>query len=183
MSTRSIIARQVGDGWEGRYHHSDGYPSGVGKALYDAYNGHFKQDISKMLSYLIDEHPAGWSNLVGADLRKKTGFRKDRAMQKTLARRSRGEITWEQYRSIENYPECYCHGERREPADLRTSEEAERCDHYGDIEWLYVISQGDRPVLSIFDLPPGRATLVAQVDLQGPEPDWQNIERRSHQAA
>ena len=24
MSTRSCIARPVGDGWEGRYHHSDG---------------------------------------------------------------------------------------------------------------------------------------------------------------
>lgn len=32
MSTRSAIARPAGDGWEGRYHHFDGYPSGVGAA-------------------------------------------------------------------------------------------------------------------------------------------------------
>jgi len=67
MATRAIIARQRGDGWEGRYHHWDGYPPGLGAALYDLYNGHFQRDIGRMLAVLIDDHPAGWSSIIDAD--------------------------------------------------------------------------------------------------------------------
>ncbi len=76
MSTRSVIARQAGDGFIGRYHHSDGYPSGVGAAIYKLYNGYFKQDAKRMLEVLIDEHPAGWSTIVGSGLGEVTDFSK-----------------------------------------------------------------------------------------------------------
>jgi hypothetical protein len=57
MSTRSCIAYTYGDGWRGRYTHSDGYPTGRGPDVYaflqargfDAYKA------------LIDDHPAGFS--------------------------------------------------------------------------------------------------------------------------
>ena len=42
MSTREVIARQKGDVFEGRYHHWDSYPSGLGKALWELANGTFK---------------------------------------------------------------------------------------------------------------------------------------------
>jgi hypothetical protein len=45
MSTRAVIARQTDPDdpgcWEGRYHHWDGYPSGLGRALWHAYHSIF----------------------------------------------------------------------------------------------------------------------------------------------
>jgi hypothetical protein len=61
MSTRCAIARVVADHWEGIYSHFDGYPEWMGphlwKLLHETYNG----DVQRMLAYLIDEHPGGWS--------------------------------------------------------------------------------------------------------------------------
>lgn len=63
MSTRSIIGRPAGDGFEGRYHHSDGYPSGLGFELHRRYREVYGGDVARMTAHLIDEHPAGWSSL------------------------------------------------------------------------------------------------------------------------
>lgn len=35
MSTNSVLAIQDGDGWRGRYCHSDGYPTHVGRVLWN----------------------------------------------------------------------------------------------------------------------------------------------------
>ena len=67
VSTRGVIARQKGDAFEGRYHHWDSYPSGLGKALWELAHNEFKGDIEGMLRILIDEHPAGWSTIVNKD--------------------------------------------------------------------------------------------------------------------
>lgn len=67
MSTRSVIARKNGTGFTGVYHHWDGYPSGLGATLFELRNKHFKGDTAAMLAFLIDEHPAGWSTINGAD--------------------------------------------------------------------------------------------------------------------
>jgi hypothetical protein len=67
MSTRSVIARKTQSGFIGVYHHWDGYPSGLGATLFEVRNGYFKGDTQKMLQFLIDEHPAGWSTIVAAD--------------------------------------------------------------------------------------------------------------------
>jgi len=53
MATRGVIARKTEDGFEGRYHHFDSYPTGLGETLFDLYNGHFKKDLTAMLKYLI----------------------------------------------------------------------------------------------------------------------------------
>ena len=86
MSTRSVIARPMGDGFNGRYHHWDGYPSGLGAELYwlaqpndyramaglppTPWNG----DIEAMLKVLLDDHPAGWSTLERKDFRFAPGY-------------------------------------------------------------------------------------------------------------
>lgn len=67
MSTRSVIAEPHGDGFRGRYHHFDGYPSGVGAQLWELYHGHFTDDGEAMRQYLITDEPQGWSNIIGAD--------------------------------------------------------------------------------------------------------------------
>jgi hypothetical protein len=69
MSTRSIVARPDAEhGWEGRYVHSDGYPTGVGKHLFEQYHVHFEGHPDLMAAKLVDGEPIGWSALAGYDL-------------------------------------------------------------------------------------------------------------------
>lgn len=65
MSTRSIIARKKGNGFEGVYHHWDGYPEGVGQTLFKVNKKIFAGDTERMLKFLIDEHKGGWSTING----------------------------------------------------------------------------------------------------------------------
>ena len=64
MSTRAVIARAVSEGkFAGRYHHSDGYGTGLGDTLIALYRRHFQRNLERMLQYLIDEHPVfRWSS-------------------------------------------------------------------------------------------------------------------------
>lgn len=69
MSTRAIIARWTPATtvtWEGRYHHYDGYPTGLGRQLHQLHHGHFNGDTDAMKRVLIEEH-TGWSTINGAD--------------------------------------------------------------------------------------------------------------------
>lgn len=74
MSTRGAIARPVGEGFEGRYHHWDSYPEGLGATLFYLRNGFFGGDTDALLAYLVDSHPAGWSTINGKDLTRDPGF-------------------------------------------------------------------------------------------------------------
>ncbi|MFH1141301.1 MAG: hypothetical protein V1724_06525 [Chloroflexota bacterium] len=62
MSTRGVIARAKGDGWEGVYHHWDSYPTGLGKRLWTALHQEFHGNVEAFLSYVVDTHRAGWSS-------------------------------------------------------------------------------------------------------------------------
>ena len=62
MSTRSCIARRKGDGFEGVYHHWDGYPTGLGATLWGLAQ---EKDSGLLLEELINKHPAGWSTING----------------------------------------------------------------------------------------------------------------------
>lgn len=156
MSTRAAIARPAADGgWEGRYHHFDGYPTGLGKALFDLYHGHFNRDVRAMQKFLIDDHPAGWSSIIGTDFTLPPGF-------------NRG-----------NQPKCYCHGDRSEGPF-----EPLRCkgsDHHGDhcdgsecdpvwIEWAYVLGPEG---MAVYGHGHRLLTSVAWSDT----PDWEAIRR------
>lgn len=67
MGTRGIIAKPDGDGWMGRYHHWDSYPSGLGVTLLSVYDSVFDGDVDAMIEYLVDGEPVGWSTINGAD--------------------------------------------------------------------------------------------------------------------
>lgn len=76
MSTRSVIARKLEDAdnaygctWQGRYHHSDGYPSGLGAFLQKALHEQFFDNLKFMLYMLLDTKTAecGWSFILDAD--------------------------------------------------------------------------------------------------------------------
>jgi hypothetical protein len=67
MATRSIIAKRTEHGWEGRYHHWDGYPTGLGAGLIEHVH---KYGAEFVIQKLIDEEPVGWSTVIERDLTK-----------------------------------------------------------------------------------------------------------------
>lgn len=196
MSTRACIARKTGPTtFQGVYHHWDGYPTALGATLWSLYHGHFKRDLEKMLSLLIDEHPAGWSTINNAD------FKLPAAYQEAKYRKKRnGDNDYS--KPIPHGPICYCHGGRHEEASPVTEE-----DDCG-MEWAYVFglekklmhvlervytdnavstggaNLGGKHMVGMFGCgAPGhqRWQDLAAVALDGPEPDWESL--RSVQAA
>jgi hypothetical protein len=198
MGTRSIIARAKGDGWEGRYHHWDGYPSGLGAGLYDHYHRSFGRNLKRMLEVLIDEHPSGWSTINGADFSLPIGFQDHTDPCKICGREYSDHLEWPAgfgagqgvasiggmalghpharipYEEQQQFAQCYCHGTRNEDRDdLRTHDQP----HGFREEYLYVLSmkQGvgiGRNRMLVFDTHYGMDILIGEVDLDEPEPDW-----------
>lgn len=150
MSTHGAIARLTAPGrWVGRYHHSDSYPSGLGRTLFRLYHEVFNRDLTAMLKMLIDDHPAGWSSIVDKDFNHPTGYQ----------RYSLG-------------PSCYCHGERSEPADTYT----ERSDMV--MAWAYAFdTKTDSMLVYRFNWGNTLWELRETVALRGDEPDWDRMER------
>lgn len=67
MTTRGMIAIPIedGDAAIGVFHRYDAYPTGLGVALVKARQAH--KDFRSFVRTLIFDHPAGWSEIVGAD--------------------------------------------------------------------------------------------------------------------
>ena len=162
MSTRSIIAFGTGLGdCRSTYHHWDGYPAGLGQALYKLYQ---EWGAERMEHTLIEEHPSGWSNIVDVDWENTPGFH-----------------------TYGNGPQCYCHGERSDgPLDIPSPVPA----GYMGSEWLYLVCpdrtmhiyEALRPkgehATGAFGVNPGAQVwqLVATVALGGPAPDWEAMQ-------
>lgn len=192
MSTRGAIARLtnvVPLCFAGRYHHWDSYPSGLGRTLWHLYHGPFKRDLKKMLNILIDEHPAGWSTINGADFTLTAGFDEWNP-----------DVEQPDVEQMDR-PQCYCHGDRNEEEWLVTEENAAG----SGVEWVYVFTSvgandpakevsiqrydtmlvlssytqsGDK-MIGMFGQGDSEAVwlLVAIIDLDDPEPDWEHLER------
>jgi len=154
MSTRAIIARPRGDGFVGRYHHWDGYPTGLGAALWELANTQFKGNLSGMLEVLLDKHKAGWSTIMG---------------QRGAADFSE-PIGWSETHDT-NQPQCYCHGGRHEKAQVFDSTQKETW-----CEWAYVITQTTE-TMAVLVRAGGEWRLVDVVKLIQ-KPDWKAIELR-----
>lgn len=166
MSTRSCIARLTGpNAFKGVYHHWDGYPTALGATLWDVYQNHFERNLEKMLSFLIDEHPAGWSTINGADFTVEPGFGEKRPCKHcgkdyvdhlewpegagpnkgvgAIGDKLLGHVYEYDY-TVPRQPQCYCHGER--------SEEASPVDQNSDcgMEWAYVFDI-EKDILLVFE--------------------------------
>jgi hypothetical protein len=166
MSTRSVIAR-VGEHegkFSGRYVHCDGAPTSMGAWLWESLHGHFKNDLSKMLTYLIDapHAVAGWSGLVGKDLTLKPGY----GWQKAIADGAKYEV----YSKRPDYRRPQSFASRPEDPYLFTEKDLETGT---DIEWVYVFDQAER---KLFVRDVSAKEDVAVIDLDGVEPSWVNIE-------
>ena len=180
MSTRASIARLTCVSpvkWAGRYHHWDGYPSGLGATLWKLYHGHFKRDLDPMLKVLLDDHPAGWSSLNSTDFDQEPGFAEPLDSTNQSA----------------DQPQCYCHGDRQEEDWLVTDENASG----SGCEWAYVFTSAkatdgkrhdtmlvlssyspDGKMIGMFGMGDDQAVwpVVAVVDLNGEEPNWEQME-------
>lgn len=188
MGTRGIIARPTpGDGFEGRYHHWDSYPTGLGATLYRLANEHFANDYREMVTTLIDDHPAGWSTINACNFDLEPGFG-DAQVAEILT--PTGERDWhamDTARRRIQQPRCYCHGERSEEASPLVTHDGQD----GGAEYAYVIDpdSGNMAVLEKFYADSSHATgwfgvsqgdahwtILGLVPLGGPEPDWKLIE-------
>jgi len=169
MGTRGCIARLTKEGFEGRYHHWDSYPSGLGETLWKLYNEYFNHDLKGMLEKLIDEHKAGWSTICGKDFNFKAGFIEDITKASTTKK-----------------PLCYCHGDRHEKEWLVTKENASG----SGIEWVYAFDIEAKTMLILSSFNESGSKMigmfgcgnedaewrtVAVVNLEGKEPNWEKI--------
>lgn len=166
MGTRGIIARiDKKRGFAGNYHHWDSYPTQLGATLWKLYHGHFQQNLKQMLKVLIDDHPAGWSTINGADFNLPPG--------------------WHNAGSGHTNPTCYCHLDRHREGRVIYPE-----DDYG-AEWVYVFNEQENTMsvlmaidkagihtIGAFGTNPGRQDwrALASFSLDGPEPNWEALE-------
>lgn len=143
MGTNGVIAREDGNG---RYHHWDSYPEGLGRALFTLRNDHFSGDTEAMLKVLIDDHPGGWSTIVGAGSTPHADFNYKPQWRNELAKN--------------NEPVCHCHGPRTDwlPDYARAFM----------LEYTYILNGISMRIYHERDL-------LAVIDLDGPEPDWSKI--------
>jgi hypothetical protein len=162
MATRGCIGRKTENGTlEMRYHHFDSYPSGLGKSLYEIYNGHFQQDLPKMMSFLVDEHPAGWSTIKDCDFSLAPGY----------MFHDYRTTSWEEYWDSEDYrrPHCYCHGARHDKAAMYTSIAQA---NESSCEFIYVFSvENEQDTMTVYE----GNTVIGTVLLRGEEPDWDSM--------
>lgn len=165
---RALNASPVqGGGFEGRYHHWDSYPEGLGATLFHLAQpgGPFAGDLPRMLKVLLDDHPAGWSTINGKDFGLEPGYE---GSQRESAR-----------------PECYCHGGRAEAEHTVCEVNAAGCGceygyvftEAGHMLVLSSYSAGGGKMVGMFGMGDAKATwrLMADVDLHGPEPVWARL--------
>lgn len=184
VSTRSCIAIPKGDWWEGVYHHSDGYPYGLGCYLFRLAQ---QVGIKEMMEDILS-HDGGWSHYFPGPM--------------VTAGHGGGDNISEVRDN-----QCYCHGYFAErdgvkPGDRSGVINSQNVDPLS-IEWVYIIDpeSGVMTILgnervpeakpgepryhveawsckeldgSITQYPAGDYVLRfrAAVNLNGPEPDW-----------
>ena len=136
MSTRSVIARRKGNGFVGVYHHWDGYPRGLGASLFETLKKDFGGDVEAMLKTIIDEHPAGWSTLVGCSFIGQIPGYINYIPNATPKDEER----------YNNQPKCFCHGERNEEGQEVTQLNASGMG----CEYAYVFDGNKMHILSSF---------------------------------
>lgn len=164
MSTNGCILRKTESGASGVYHHWDSNPTSLGKALWATLHGHFKGDLDKMLEFLIDQHPAGWSTICGKDFKLKPGY--GDSMKGHPKDHGEGfAAAYAKYLKLPHIarPQCFCHGIRHESAQVITLADK--------LEWSYVFDSRVE-LLDVYN----NSDLVASLPLNGPEPDWRVIE-------
>lgn len=121
MSTRSIVGVGTPENYKARYCHWDGYPSGVGKALWDNWK-RFDWNLGRLAEFVMMTKQ-GWSYLAGTNFNLKP--------------------RWVESDEYDQYKEHPCWYDTRgnmasEPEWLFTQENNPYDDSYA--EWAYLIN-------------------------------------------
>jgi len=178
MSTRAVIAQRTeGDKWEGVYNHFDGYPSGLGRKIWDNFQKIYagetqtpEADIKKFIEEVIKGHSGGWSTFPDA-----------------CYCHTRGETDSDMRIDSEN-PDPLFHEyvyilnpEKKEMAilssvnmtkDFKPNGESDRHKVIGQNEWGKVVSYGTCSY---------GYKKIADINLLGEQPNWDEIEKTSEQ--
>jgi hypothetical protein len=118
VSTRSVIARPTPEGgFGGTSCHNDGDPAHHGRILFEAVSGPFAGDPDAACTYLIDQHPAGWS-VLGGDFTTPPGYRRSTDPD-------------------DRRNQCSCHGDRHDPPRPPLDD---RSAHHAGVEYASVIA-------------------------------------------
>jgi hypothetical protein len=165
MSTRSAIARWNDGKWIGVYVHSDGYPTWRGKELWRLLHEGAGGDVEKLLTFLIDTHPNGWSSL-GEELVAETW---------NFPNRGPGCVYYDR-QDDEPMPQSWDGGNELFLEWVWGFD--------ADARQLHVLCSRRAPGTTIetgtdgrtWETPNYEHAEVAVLDLDGPEPDWHAIE-------
>jgi hypothetical protein len=185
MSTRGCIAfaKEVGTNqteWEGRYHHSDSYPTGLGRELWKQFREHFGGNFGAARQFFFVNHPAGFSTILGADLLMPCGYEDDYTKGYEKLPDGRPDFS----KPLPHGARCFCHGNHHEKEDTWTDK-----DDTSDLQWLYVFADTGYTV----ELRVSRSVATSKKDAEGysitrwqqvavidmsdsTEPDWERIE-------
>jgi hypothetical protein len=153
MSTRSAVAEPAGDGWRGRYHHWDGYPTNKAADLWKIVQ---RDGVQMARQVLIHEH-RGWSS-TDADQQPGEGYLGN----------ARANV-------VVGYGEAY--SDEEQPDQWETSEEPDSLW----IEWVYVLADKGMTVLASA-YPQDGYKHVGFFEWDGQEPDWEAVEARRYAA-
>lgn len=197
MSTRSCIAKpRKKDGWEGVYHHSDGYPEGVGRTIWNLVKNRYKGDVAKFHKEIIDNNLDGWSAL--------RVFHPDWGDPEAL-------LNWDGESVIgvdDNMKRYKIEGTdpiipipisyKNDPERSNNETECPCNETDGDplfIEWVYVVKpdglaiyanqscKEDDPGSVKYDNCVFRHVFVQEIAWNDPEPDWEKIRKKVYAEA
>lgn len=143
----SVIARPTDAGFAGRYIHNDGHPGIRLPLLRALYAGPFRGDLDAMTRFLVDEHPAGWSQ---------------------LGPNPAVETAWVNGRSSIGYDHfiCFCHGDRHDDPLLCTHADTDGAQ----ADWVYILKTDGIDVLHDIS-EEGDAAWSLAIFSPWPEPD------------
>lgn len=198
MATRGAIARLTGIHpirFGGVYHHWDSYPEGLGKTLWELYHTVFGKDLEALLKAVVDDHPAGWSSLHASDfnvaddgMQKTDGGSGETAVSLDLncyCHGDRNEDPWEVNErnaagSGIEYVYAFSRNGLNGESRIASVEQPLAEQHLAEQPTLFVLSSyranGDK-MIGMFGCgdPDAKWRVIAQVDLDGEEPDWQGV--------
>lgn len=201
MATRGAITRLVSSNpirFSGVYHHWDSYPESLGKTLWELYHAVFGKDMDALLKMVVDEHPAGWSSLHTSTFASIQSIGAEPNDTELRMRNDLARLTGAA--ELSSDLNCYCHGERSEEG----WEVNERNAAGSGIEYCYAFGDGDKSILEpagrntmfvlssyrlngdkmigMFGFGDGKAKwrVIAEVDLNGDEPNWEHIATRTY---
>jgi hypothetical protein len=132
----------------------------------------------------LDEHPAGWSTIIGADFKLPAGFNEVKYAKKD------GRTDWSN--PLPYGPICYCHGQRSEEGSLIVNDGKHDIIAGSGLEWAYVFDseQGRMYVLQARQANETRAIgafgigpdgchwyEAAALSLNGQEPNWSEVQK------